>query len=231
MLTTQYSMRRTHGASGLFKKMKITILTDNPNSWIIPFAEELEAYLKDNHKVKHVFKSEQVEAGDILFILSCEKLVKSHILKLNKNNIVVHPSDLPKQRGWSPLTWQVLEGKNIIPICLFEAHPISDGGGVYVRDEIKLDGSELNSEMKQKQGETTLKMIKKYLKEKDSLLAVTQTGEPSYCNKITPEDSEININKSIKDQFNRLRVVDNERYPAFFKYKNSKYIIKIYRDK
>ena len=170
-------------------------------------------------------------SGDILFILSCEKLVKSRILELNKNNIVVHPSDLPKQRGWSPLTWQVLEGKNTIPICLFEAHPMVDGGGVYVRDEIKLDGSELNPEMKQKQGETTLKMIKKYLKEKDSLLAVTQMGEPSYCSKITPQDSEIDINKSIKDQFNRLRVVDNERYPAFFNYKNNKYIVKIYKDK
>ena len=211
--------------------MKITILTDNPNSWIMPFIEELKIYLKNNHEVQHVFDSEQVKSGDILFILSCEKLVKSHILKLNKNNIVVHPSNLPKQRGWSPLTWQVLEGKNVIPICLFEAHPIADGGGVYLRDEIKLDGSELNSEMKQKQGEITLKMIKKYLKEKDSLLAVAQTGEPSYCNKIIPEDSEIDINKSIKDQFDRLRVVDNKRYPAFFKHKNNKYIIKIYKEK
>tara|TARA_R110002020_G_scaffold60201_5_gene163449 strand:- start:4998 stop:5264 length:267 start_codon:yes stop_codon:yes gene_type:complete len=87
--------------------MKITILTDNPNSWIIPFIEELKVYLKDDHEIKHVFDSEQVGSGDILFILSCEKLVKSRILELNKNNIVVHPSDLPKQRGWSPLTWQV----------------------------------------------------------------------------------------------------------------------------
>jgi len=211
--------------------MKITILTDNPNSWIIPFIEELKIYLVRDHEVKHVFESEQVESGDILFILSCEKLVKSQILKLNKNNIVVHPSDLPKQRGWSPLTWQVLEGKNVIPICLFEAHPIADGGGVYIRDEIKLDGTELNSGMKQKQGEITLKMIKKYLKEKNTLLAIDQIGEPSYCNKITPEDSEIDINKSLKDQFNRLRVADNKRYPAFFKYKNNKYIIKIYKEK
>lgn len=211
--------------------MKITILTDNPNSWIMPFVEELKTYLKRDHEVKHVFESRQVESGDILFILSCEKLVKSCILKLNKNNIVVHPSDLPKQRGWSPLTWQVLEGKNVIPICLFEAHPTADGGGVYVRDEIKLNGTELNSEMKQKQGEITLKMIKKYLKEKDTLLAIDQIGEPTYCKKITSEDSEIDIDKSIKDQFNRLRAVDNERYPAFFKHKNNKYIIKIYKDK
>ena len=68
--------------------MKITILTDNPNSWIIPFIEELKVYLKDDHEIKHVFDSEQVGSGDILFILSCEKLVKSRILELNKNNII-----------------------------------------------------------------------------------------------------------------------------------------------
>jgi methionyl-tRNA formyltransferase len=42
-------------------------------------------------------------------------------------------------------------------------------------------------------------------------------------------DSEININKSIKSQFNLLRICDNEKYPAFFKYKNCKFILKIFK--
>ena len=37
------------------------------------------------------------------------------------------------------------------------------------------------------------------------------------------------INKSIKDQFNLLRIVDDERYPAFFEIDGSKYFIKIYK--
>ena len=210
--------------------MRITILTDNPNSWIMPFIEELKTYLRDNHEVLHVFKSEQVTEGDVLFILSCEKLVKSNVLKLNKNNIVVHPSGLPEQRGWSPLTWQVLEGKNTIPICLFEAAAEADDGGVYIRDKIELDGTELNTEMKQKQGEITLRMIKENLKEKEALPAVPQKGEPSFCPRRMPEDSEISISDSIKNQFNKLRVSDNERYPAFFYHKETKYILKIHKE-
>ena len=46
--------------------------------------------------------------------------------------------------------------------------------------------------------------------------------------RVTSEGSELDINKSIKSQFNMLRVVDNERYPAFFSHKKKKYIIKIY---
>ena len=35
---------------------------------------------------------------------------------MNKNNIVVHASDLPKGRGFSPMSWQILEGKNKIKL-------------------------------------------------------------------------------------------------------------------
>ena len=34
--------------------------------------------------------------------------------------------------------------------------------------------------------------------------------------KRTPADSEIDPGKSILEQFNLLRIVDSERYPAFF---------------
>ena len=39
--------------------------------------------------------------------------------------------------------------------------------------------------------------------------------------------SSIDIDKTFREQFNLLRVVDNKRYPAFFYFKNQKYVIKI----
>ena len=54
-------------------------------------------------------------------------------------------------------------------------------------------------------------------------------GKGSYNRKRNSNDSEINIKKSIKSQFNLLRICDNERYPAFFKFKNQKYILKIFK--
>ena len=54
-----------------------------------------------------------------------------------------------------------------------------------------------------------------------------QTGEESFYPKRTAKDSELDVTKSIAEQFNLLRVVDNERYPAFFRYNNNTYIIKI----
>ena len=53
-------------------------------------------------------------------------------------------------------------------------------------------------------------------------------GKGSYYKKRLPKDSELDIEKSIKKNFNLLRVVDNERYPSFFYYKGKNFIIKIY---
>ena len=44
-----------------------------------------------------------------LFLLSCSKKLKN--LKAYDHNIVIHANDLPRGKGWSPLTWQVLEEK------------------------------------------------------------------------------------------------------------------------
>jgi len=211
--------------------VKITLLTDNPKSWIIPFVSEFKDFLEEkSYDVVHVFDSSDVTPSDVLFVLSCEKLVPPAVLSLNCNNIVVHPSALPKHRGWSPLTWQVLEGRDIIPVSLFEAKEGVDSGPIYLQENINLNGSELNNEMKNKQGQITLKLLKEYLKNRPTLVATEQEGEATFCDKLKPKDSEIDINAPIKSQFNKLRVVDNERYPAFFYNKGRKYILKIYKE-
>ena len=56
-----------------------------------------------------------------------------------------------------------------------------------------------------------------------------QIGEESFFKKRGAEDSELDTEQSIKDQFNLLRVVDNEKYPAFFEHLGKKYILKIYK--
>jgi methionyl-tRNA formyltransferase len=61
---------------------------------------------------------------------------------------------------------------------------------------------------------------------------VKKTPQPSnstYFKKRTPNDSEISVEQSIKQQFNLLRIVDNVRYPAFFYMNGKKYILKIYQ--
>ena len=93
-----------------------------------------------------------------------------------------------------------------------------------------MTGNELLSEIKDLQGKMTINIILKFLKNFDKIKGQDQKGNSTYYPRRGPIDSELNINKSIKSQFNLLRVCDNERYPAFFKINDKKYIIKIYNE-
>jgi methionyl-tRNA formyltransferase len=209
--------------------MNITILTDNPNSWIIPYVEDLKKDLSE-HNVSHIFKTSDIIGGDIMLVLSCEKILKVEYLKLHKSNVVVHPSKVPLGKGWSPLAWQVLEGSNNIPVSLFEAVEAVDAGNVYIVDYIKLEGHELNDEIKHQQGLLTIKMVKKYINEFDSMIGVPQCNEETFYPRRKQKENELDVNKTILEQFNLFRVVDNERYPAHFYLNGEKYILKIYKD-
>lgn len=210
--------------------MLVQVLVDTPSSWIVPYAKRLVEEISKKEHFEATFLSEhsQVQKGEVLCLLSCEQIFKD--LSLNNYNLVVHESDLPKGKGWSPLTWQILEGENEIPITLFEAAESVDSGVIYYQDKIKLEGHELIDEIKEKQGEATIRLIHSFLNSMDTIKGTEQSGEESFYPKRGPKDSELDIHKSIDEQFNLLRVCDNERYPSYFFKDGKKYTIKIYKE-
>lgn len=210
--------------------MLITILTDK-TSWMNRYSLELTEIL--NHKGHYatvISSKNEIPKGDILFLLSCFQLIKQDVLNLNKHNIVVHASELPLGKGWSPMSWQIIEGKNHIPLTLFEVVEEMDAGDVYIRDNIQLDGSELIDELHIKLAKKIINMCLSYVDQYDSIRGHKQSGKSTFYRKRAAKDSELDIDKSIKEQFNLLRIVDNENYPAFFLINGQKYILKIYKD-
>jgi len=157
-------------------------------------------------------------------------LIKEDILIKNKHNLLIHPSKLPDGRGSAALIWKIIEGKNSVWIAMFEAKEKIDRGDIYYQEKIDLKGHELSDEIRYKQAEKITDLILKYLDSYPNIKSKTQKGKGSYYPKRTPKDSELNIDQTIREQFNLLRVADNKRYPTFFKYKGYKYIVKIYKD-
>jgi len=211
----------------------ISILVDN-ESWILPWAKRLlaEASLLEFEAVL-VRSADEIEEGFACFLLGCIKLVPSKILARNQFNLVVHESALPEGKGFSPMTWQILEGKSEIPVCLIEADEAVDAGVIYYQDEIVLDGHELSSEWREIQGAKTLQLCRRFLERcgsgeyRDLASAVNQTGVGSTYRRRSSKDSELDISLSIEAQMPLLRVVDNDRYPAFFSYQGHKYQLTI----
>lgn len=212
--------------------MKINIVMDNKNNWYYKRARVLRKKIQQlGHSCQFYQNQKQVpENSDVTFYLSHEGYVTKQNRQRSKYNIVVHAGDLPKSKGMSPATWQILEGKNEIPVTLFEMADKIDAGDYYLKDSFKLDGTEPIDEWQEKLGVCIYGMILKFLKNIKKLKPIKQRGRSTVYRRRGLDDSELDINKSVKSQFNLLRVVDNERYPAFFRYKNKKYIIKIYKE-
>jgi len=209
------------------RRRRVTVVVDNP-SWIVPFAEELVTQSRESgDDAVFVRKFQDITDGSVAFYLGCLRVTPPEILARNKQNLVVHASDLPKGRGFSPLTWQILEGKNRIPVCLLNAVEEVDAGPVIYREEIEYEGHELLAELQQKLGMMTVALCRRYLSEPIPPKGQPQAEGATFYPRRRPIDSRLDPNRTIVDQFNLLRVVDNKRYPAWFDYQGKRYVIGI----
>jgi len=211
--------------------MRITILLDTSDSFLLPYIEVLiQEFEKRGHTILFLTDHKQLKQGDVLYLLACKTILSKELLSLHKHNLVIHPSKLPEGRGSAALVWKILDGKNKIFISLFEANEYLDKGDIYFQESIEFEGYELCDEIRRKQAIKTHELALKFIDNIDNVHPIKQEGKRSYYKKRKLKDSEIDINKTIKEQFNLLRVVDNERYPAFFIKDKHKYKLKIFYD-
>ena len=148
------------------------------------------------------------------------------------HTVVVHESSLPEGRGWSPVTWQVLEGINRIPVSMLEATDGVDEGPVHKTAWMELSGFELLSEIRQVQADVTLRLIGDLLDGFPVSVSnpIPQVGAASYYKRRTPSDSELDVERTLLELFPLLRTVDNKSYPAFFEINGRRYRIQIDRE-
>ncbi len=208
----------------------IAVLTSQ-KSWFVPYARRFVENLRQKGYLSELFYNHEDvgKSFQVVFMLSYFHIAGERFLKMHKHNLVVHESDLPSGKGWAPLFWQILEGKNKIPVVLFEAVAGVDKGPIYLKDCIVLEGHEFNDEIRRMQAEKTIEMCQRFLDDYENIKAVPQNGEESFYPKRTPADSELDAEKSLGSQFDLLRIVNNDDFPAFFNYRNHKYIIKIFK--
>jgi len=134
--------------------------------------------------------------------------------------LVLHASDLPKGRGWSPHVWDLLNGAEAITVSLLNAEDEVDTGAVWAKRTFTIPRHALHYEINEKLFDTEMAMI-------DEGLYLIRAGvepsaqsisvPPTYYPKRLPRDSEIDPDQPLSKTFNTIRLMDPIRFPAYFR--------------
>ena len=197
--------------------MNISVLITSKNHPVVSY---IKKWSKENdrlHNIKIVHSQKELTGGDILFLISCnEKVLDEERNKFNKT-LLIHASDLPKGRGWSPHIWEIINGATQVTVALLEATDEIDAGDIWKKVKVKIPKTALFDEINDLIFHSEIKLMDFAINNFKTVKPTPQPPSiPSYWSKRTPNDSEIDIDKKISEQFNLIRVCNPKFFPAFF---------------
>lgn len=212
-------------------KYKVTFLLDKKNLWIENALRNYNFKLNSKYLFNITKNPKKIKNQDIVFPLSYTKKLDANFLKKNKLVLIPHPSKLPEGKGFAPLQYQILQNKKKFYISLIQAVNKIDSGPIFIQNSFKLKGDELSDQIRKIQGIQVLKIINEFLKKYPNVKSKNQKLNNNFNKRRYPKDSELDINMTIKQLFNKMRINDNNLYPSFFYYRKHKFILKIFKEK
>jgi len=205
--------------------MRISLLCSDRQH---PVNEYLQRWMKKhvtNHQIELVYKKADLSGGDILFLVSCSEIIAAHERARYRACLVMHASNLPLGRGWSPLVWQIIDGVDNIILTLLEAEDKVDSGRVWTKLSIPIPFHALWNEINTNLFKAEIELIEFAIRNFETVTPQAQDNliKASYYSRRTPADSEINPYQCIASQFNKIRICDPNRFPAFFELHGKKF--------
>jgi methionyl-tRNA formyltransferase len=203
--------------------MKVTIACSDARHPVNDWLTRWQSNNSWQHDICIVRRLSDLTGGDILFLVSFHERVDRQVRQRYRATLLLHASELPKGRGWSPHIWRIIEGKNDVVVTLLEAVDEIDAGPIWAQERVMLEGHELYDEINAALFDAELRLMDVALRRFGEIKPTAQAGEPTYYRRRTPDDSRVDPYASIADQFDLLRVCDPVRYPAFFELRGHRY--------
>ena len=139
-------------------------------------------------------------------VVAFGRLIKPHVLdRLPMVN--VHFSLLPRWRGAAPVERAILAGDADTGVCLMDVEEGLDTGAVYRRQALAIGPDETADELRARLVDLAVPMLTAALA--DGLgIPVPQEGEPTYAEKIGPDELAIDWSRPAVDVHRLVRIGD-----------------------
>lgn len=198
--------------------MRIDLLCTDPTH---PVVSVLYRWITDRsteHELRLIHDKSELMDGDLLYLVSCSQLISREERALYTHVMVLHASNLPEGRGWSPHIWEILDGKEGLTMSLLTAEDEVDTGAVWAKRSFSVPRHALHDEINALLFQIELDLM-------DEGITMVSKGEApipqisegaSYYPRRTPENSRLDTTRTLAELFDQIRVADPKRFPAFF---------------
>lgn len=209
--------------------MKVTLLCSSETHPVNAYLENWMAAVAPRIDVELIRKKADAVGGDILFLISCTEIITVQDRAKYSACLVLHASDLPRGRGWSPHVWELSQGADSITLSLLEAEDKVDSGRIWHKLNIPVPKHALWDEINHLLFQAEVQLINFAIENIGKIEPQLQNLEvgATYFDRRTPQHSQIDPSKSIADQFDLIRVCDPNRFPAYFYYLGERYVLKV----
>lgn len=207
--------------------MRIDVLCTNPAHPVVPVLRRWIADRGDAHDLRLIHDKSELADGDILYLVSCSQLIGREDRARYAHVMVLHASNLPEGRGWSPHVWDILAGKEELTLSLLTAEGGVDTGAIWAKQCFAVPRHALHDEINALLFQAELDLMDCGI----AMVAANESPTPqpaeggSYHLRRTPEDSRLDPNRALTELFDQIRVADPDHFPAFFEIHGKTYYI------
>ncbi|MBK1679957.1 hypothetical protein [Rhodocyclus tenuis] len=205
--------------------MKLSILCSDPAHPVMPYLQRWVAENAGRHAISLVQRKSELPGGELLFLVSCREILRAEERAAYRASLVLHASDLPRGRGWSPHIWEIAGGAGSITLSLLEAADAVDSGRIWRKLVIPVPQHALWDEINARLFAAEIEMIDFAVAGFGRIDPVPQADDSDAMvyRRRTPEDSRVDPHASLASQFDKIRVADPQRFPAFFDLRGHRY--------
>ena len=161
----------------------------------------------DEHNLKvHTSVKEYDYKPDMVVVVSYGVILRDNVLK-SAPVINIHPSNLPKYRGPSPIKTAIYNGDSESAVCMMQVVAELDAGPVLMRVPFEIGENDTNETIEKRVSEIGADMLVEYLSAPKKYKPMVQSGEPTFTRKFTGDDEIIDWTKPVRQIHNQIRAL------------------------
>jgi methionyl-tRNA formyltransferase len=172
------------------------VLTPSPvHNWANEHGLRVHTSIKENNN-----------NPDMVVVVSYGVILRDNVLN-SAPVINIHPSDLPKYRGPSPIKTAIYNGDRQSAVCLMRLVAEMDAGPVMMREPFEIGENDTNEIVEKRVSKIGAKMLVEYLSAPEKYKPVAQSGAPTFTRKFTGDDEIIDWTKPVITIHNQVRAI------------------------